>query len=499
MKSLSTNEAWEALQTEQKEIGLLYGAAATLAWDQQTYMPPGAGALRGEQMAILSRLTHERQSSAKMGHLLSTLAAGDLDETQTIAVERLRSDYDRVVRIPSALVERSARASAAGFEAWIQAKEKGDFSVFAPHLEEHLAIARERAAAIDPDGHPLQVLMDGFDPGVSIDALKPTFARLQTGLSELIDAVRDQPARALGGTWDTDAQLAMHRKLSAKLGYDFQTGRLDIAEHPFTISMGHGDTRITTHVYEDDLLSGLGGTVHEAGHALYEQGLPAALHGTGLDTAASFGLHESQSRFWENAIGRSEAFFQWMQPLLDEHFPGHGKTPQDLYRAANRIQPGPIRVSADEVTYNLHIIIRVELELMLFDGELAVADLPAAWNDRYQRYLGITPASDSEGVLQDVHWSGGSFAYFQSYTLGNLYAAGFHAVLREQMPDLDDKIANGDFAPILGWLRENIHQHGRTLHGTDRARAVCGDRDYVEDLLSYLWSRHGALYGLSRG
>lgn len=494
----STEEIWAAVQTELREASLIYGASATLAWDQQTYMPPGAAALRGEQMAVLSRMVHERLSSPQLGVWLERLATADLPGDGNVAVERLREDYARRVRIPASLVERSARASAMGFEGWMKARESGDFAQFAPHLEEHLDIARQRAAAIDPSGHPLQVLMNEFDPGVTIEQLKPMFARLQEGLSELIKAVADQPSRDLKGTWPTDQQLAMHRVIAEKLGYDFNTGRIDVAEHPFTISLGHGDTRITTHVYEDDLLSGLGGTVHETGHALYEQGLPARLFGTGLDEAASFGLHESQSRFWENAIGRSRPFFAWMKPLLDEYFPGNSASVDDLYRAANSIQPGLIRVSADEVTYNLHVIIRVELELALFDGELSIADLPEAWNDRYERYLGVRPTSDTEGVLQDVHWSSGAFAYFQSYTLGNLYAASFHEVLHEQMPDLDDKVAAGDFAPILGWLRTNIHDKGRTLYGDDRARAVFGDRDPVDDLLNYLWARHGSLYGLSR-
>lgn len=492
------NATWESVKQEIREVTLLYGANAALAWDQQTYMPPGAAVQRGEQSALLSRLVHERLTSAKVGKALDDLDGRVDDPTTQRAVTLLKRDYQRRARIPASLVERSARAQAAGFATWMKARETQDFSVFAPSLEEHLAIARERAAAIDPDGHPLQVLMTDFDPGVSIDQLKGTFSRLQTGLSELIQAVADAPDRSLGGTWPTAAQLAMHRTIAEKLGYDFQTGRLDLAEHPFTVPLSHDDVRITTHVYDDDLLGGLGGTVHETGHALYEQGLPKALAGTGLNEAASFGLHESQSRFWENAIGRSRAFFTWMKPLLDEHFPGNDASVDTLYRAANRIEPGLIRVKADEVTYNLHIIIRVELELALFEGELSVADLPEAWNDRYQRYLGISPGNDAEGVLQDVHWSGGSFAYFQSYTLGNLYAAAFNAVLREQHPDVDEQVARGDFSTILGWLRENVHQHGRLLDGADRVRAVVGERDYVDDLLGYLWDRHGALYGLSR-
>jgi len=491
-------DVWEKLTSEMKEVSLLAGAASALAWDQQTFMPKGSGALRGQQLSALSKVCHERSVAPQVGEWLDTLDASDLPQIQRAAVDKLKRDYQREVTLPSELVQRAALASAAGFEAWIEAKQASDFSIFQPHLETLLELSKEKAHCIDPDGHPLQVLMEQFDPGVGIDELKSTFTRLQAGLTELIDATRDAEPRDLGGTWPLAGQRALHRDLAGSLGYDFHTGRLDPAEHPFTISLGHGDTRITTHYFEDDLLSGLGATIHETGHALYEQGLPADLFGTGLDTAASYGLHESQSRFWENYIGRSHAFFEWMHPLLSTHFPGHGATVDDLYRAANSIRPGFIRVAADEVTYNLHVIVRVELELALFEGRLSVADLPDAWNEKYTKYLGITPTNDAVGVLQDVHWSSGSFAYFQSYTLGNLYASAFGATLLADLPDLDDRVRAGDFAPILAWLRDRVHRHGRTLDGAERVQAVVGERDTVEDLLSYLWGRHGAAYGLTR-
>jgi carboxypeptidase Taq len=494
---LELEATWNALTAEIREIGLLAGAHGLLGWDQQTYMPKGAGELRGQQKSVLSRLCHERMVSEQMGAWLEALSAADLDPTRATAVRRLRRDYEREVRVPADLVQRLSVAGARGFAAWLEAREASDFRIFQPHLEELLSLKMEKAEAIDADRPALQVLMDPYDPGVSLDALATTFSRLQSGLSQMIDGVRGQPTRALGGTWPVDAQRAMHRTIARSLGYDFSTGRIDAAEHPFSISLGHTDVRITTHLYENDLLDGLGSTVHEVGHALYEQGLPADLAGTGLDQAGSYGLHESQSRFWENTVGRSLAFFEWLAPHLEQHFPGHGRTPDDLYRAANAIEPGLIRVRADEVTYNLHIIVRVQLELALFDGSLAVADLPTAWNDAYRDTLGLVPGSDKEGVLQDVHWSDGAFAYFQSYTLGNLYAAAFGATMREDLPALDDRIRAGDFAPILGWLREKVHRHGCTLDGAERVRAVVGDRDYVDDLLSYLWSRHGALYGLT--
>ena len=489
--------SWTEIQAEIAETDQITGALAALHWDQQCYLPKGAAPLRGNQIAALAKITHNRMTDPALGDDLRALLSTDLTGSDRVAITKLIEDFERSSKLSGDFVSRFAKAQASGFAAWMEAKEAGDFSKFSTQLTELLALSRERAEQIDPNTHPLQVLMSEFDPGVQIDDLKHTFKRLQVGLTELIQATQDSPPRALGGSWPIPQQRALHNQLITNLGYDLNHGRLDFAEHPFTIALGHTDVRITTHLYEDDLLSGLGGTIHETGHALYEQGLPH-LEGTGLDQAASFGLHESQSRFWENAIGRSLPFFEWLAPQLHEYFPGNGKSPTDLYRAANRIKPGLIRVKADEVTYNLHVIIRVELELALFEDRLSISDLPDAWNELYQKYLGVCPQSPSEGVLQDVHWSSGSFAYFQSYTLGNLYAASFHQTLRAQTPDLDEQVRRGEFGGILSWLRENVHQYGRLSTGEERVRTVVGERDSVEDLLSYLWARHGALYGVQR-
>jgi carboxypeptidase Taq len=326
-----------------------------------------------------------------------------------------------------------------------------------------------------------------------------TFERLRTGLSALLRAIAARPPippRPVA--LDSARQVPLHKEITAALGYDYAAGRLDFAEHPFSISLGAGDVRITTHLHDDDLLGGLSGSVHEAGHAMYEQGLPRDKVGSGIEGAASMGMHESQSRFWENWIGRSRPFLGWLAGRLAVSAPELHADADALYREANRVSPGLIRIYADEVTYNLHIIVRFELELALFEGRLAVRDLPVAWREKYREYLGIEPKTDREGVLQDVHWSGAAFGYFPSYTLGNLYAASIARAVEAAVPDLWAGVAAGQFAPILGWLRENLHRHGHVWDAPELVRRAVGERDAVQDLLDHLWARHGALYGAAK-
>ena len=448
---------------------------------------------------MLSRLVHARTTDPRIGEWLEDLEGGDLTEVQAASVRVVRRGYDRIVKVPESLVVEISKASSRGFGAWVEAKKTNDFASFAPHLEGLVALKRQKAHAIDADAHPYDVMLETYDPGTTISDLRSMFARLRQGLVGLLDALRGAPVMPkLDQAFDVRTQMALQRDVAEALGYDLARGRIDQAEHPFTIGLNPSDVRITTHLYERDLLGGLGGTVHECGHAMYEQGLPAHLAGTGLDSAASLGLHESQSRFWENFIGRSQPFFRWFHGQLKHHYPETTVTPEDLFRGANRVVPGAIRVTADEVTYNLHIIVRFELEVALLEGDLQVADLADAWNEKYRQTLGVTPPDDARGVLQDVHWSGGSFGYFPSYTLGNLYSASLGATLSRELSGLWETVEAGDFTPILSWLRASVHRHGHMTEAPDRIRAVVGERDSVEDLLSYLWSRHGQLHGVTR-
>lgn len=490
--------AWEALTQHVSDLQTLEGVMGLLGWDQQTGMPPKAAAGRGAQSALLSTLHHQRLTDPRVGEWLSELESGELSTVQAAAVRNLRREYDRAVKIPEALVGRMARSQAAAFEAWIAAKGAGDFDAFAPHLEELVALTREQASAIDDSAATYDVLLEAFDPGTTAASLEPMFARLGAGLAELLGEIRERPqVAALQGTVPRAHQHALHDRVIAAMGYDLQAGRMDEAEHPFTVNTGAGDVRITTHFYEDDLLSGLGGTIHEAGHALYEQGLPAAHAGTRVMAPASYGLHESQSRFWENTIGRSHAFCEWLAPIVRETCPGTSWSADELYAASNRVEPGLIRVAADEVTYNLHIVVRFQLELALFSGQLQVCDLPGAWNDAYARLLGVTVPDHGVGVLQDVHWSSAAFGYFPSYTLGNLYAASLGVAMQRDLPKLWDDVREGEFSGVLSWLRARIHQRGHIADAPELVRDACGEqRDHVDDLLTYLRGRHGALYGV---
>ncbi len=496
----TTEEHWQTLLNHTSEVIRLSHIMGLLSWDQQCFLPTGGQADRGAHAGLMSGLIQERAADPRIeGWLAALEAASDLTTEQAAGVRNMRRSYDRVVKLPKDLAERRARASMEGYAAWHKAREANDFALFAPALKTAVALAKETAAAVAPDLHPYDALLEDYDPGSNLADLRVMFGRLREGLVALIEAVRDvEPMPPLTESFDEATQLKLHSDVVKAVGYNLDRGRVDLAVHPFTVRLGVGDVRITTRVAADNLLSGLGGTMHEAGHAMYEQGMPTEPVGNGIDAAASLGMHESQSRFWENYIGRSKPFFGWFQQRLLEHFPESQVSPDDLFRAANRIQPSLIRIFADEVTYNLHIIVRFELEVALIEGSLDVDDLPAAWNAKYKEVLGIDVPDDLQGVLQDVHWSGGTFGYFPSYTLGNLYAAALGKVIEEAIPDLWERVANGDMAPVLDWLRTHVHSRGHILDAPDLVRELCGDVDLVENLLDYLWNRHGRLHGVSR-
>lgn len=499
--SASSTELWNDLRDRVRPLADLASVSGLLEWDQQVGMPARAAAARARQLALLSRLHHDRLTDPRLGDLLLTLSeTPDLTSAQRAAVANLRRDRDRAVKVPARLVEELSSAQSSGFQAWLRARSNNDFDSFAPSLERLFQLKREEAAAIDGNRDPYDVLLEGFDPGTTLAHLRPIFARLAEGLRPLIEGVAGRPAPKLPAqTYDVRRQETLHRQIVQALGFDFEAGRLDASEHPFTVGLAHGDIRITTHLYEDDLLTGLGGTLHEAGHGLYEQGLPRAdQEGTTLDRAAGLGLHESQSRFWENHVGRSLPFFRWLSPRLEATF-GIALSPDDLYAAANPIRQDLIRIFADEVTYNLHIVARFELEVAMIHGDLPITELPAAWSEAYTRLLGVSPPDDRQGCLQDVHWGSGAIGYFPSYTLGNLYAASLWAGLRERQPNLDDDIEAGRFGSILRWLRANVHEKGHSLCAPEIVRDAVGERDGVQDLLEHVWARHGALYGIQPG
>jgi len=492
----STDTAWASLQGRVAELEALEGVMQLLEWDQQTMMPSGGAPHRGSQLSTLSGLMHDRLSDPQIGDWLGHLDA-DTDPIRAAAVRNVRRDHERAVKVPSRLISEIAKASNSGFSAWMSAREQNSFAPFQPALERLVELRRSEIAALGPAEHPYDHLLDQYDPGSTTAQLHPLFARLGAELATFIAEVSQyEGPRSISGQWDLEGQQRLSDTVISAIGFRLNDGRLDAAQHPFTVGMGIGDVRLTTHLYADDLLSGLTGTVHEAGHGMYEQGLPSNHTGTSVASAAGMGLHESQSRFWENVIGRSEPFFEWLVPHITEQWPDSTHTAADWFGHANRVDRTFIRVQADEATYNLHIIIRFELELKLLSGEISVADLPEAWNAAYSDLLGIRPTNPNEGVLQDVHWSGGLFGYFPSYTIGNLYAASFRFQMEADIPDMWQRVSRGDFGPILGWLRDNVHRHGHLLDAPEIFHNAVGDRDPVTDMMTHLRGRQGALYGI---
>lgn len=492
-------DAWTELKRRLDDLDAIAGAMGVIEWDQQTYMPPGAAAARGAQSAVLGRIYHERFTAPEVGEWLAALAGREVDEVQRASVRLVTRKYQRATIVPARLVEAFAHARSEGFNAWLAAREADDPAGYLPALQRLIDLTREQAALYPDVAHPYDALLEDYDPGSTVADLRPMFDRLATELGGFLDALDGRPHPAAFETrLDADGLRRLSDRVIADLGFDLRTGRMDLAEHPFTTGLGPGDTRLTTHLHPENFLATLGGTTHECGHGLYEQGLPNELAGTWLNRAAGMGLHESQSRFWENVIGRSLPYFRYLVPRMQGIWPTLAVTPEALYGAANRVERSLIRIFADEGTYNLHIIARFELELAILEGRLEARDLPEAWNETYRRVVGVVADRPRDGLLQDVHWSSGLFGYFPSYTIGNLYAASLGATLAADLPDLWNLVARGEFGDILSWLRARIHRRGAMDDPPAIFRAVVGDRDPVEDLVAYLWGRQGRLYGVER-
>ncbi len=460
----------------------LSSSAAVLEWDAETYMPDGATALRATQVATLRRLAHEAFASPDTSRLLDEAereAGKGADAATRALIEVTRRDLEKAMRLPSAFVGRLAEATGLARKAWRDARAASDFSLFAPHLETLVALNRQKAEYRGYADHPYTALLDEYEPGFTLEELRGTFAHLQAHLVPLVAALarRPQPDSAcLRGPFGEGEQWAWGLEVLGDIGFDFSRGRLDRSSHPFTTTFGTADVRLTTRIAPDYFPTAFFGTLHEAGHGLYEQGIDPIYSRTPLAEGTSLGMHESQSRLWENLVGRSRGFWQHYFPRLQHRFPAalHGVTPDDFVAALGRVEATPIRVEADEVTYNLHVALRFELEVALVEGSLAVADLPGAWDDGMERLLGIRPASDAEGVLQDVHWALGTMGYFPTYTLGTLMASMLFEAAERDLGPLEARFAAGDFAPLLEWLRRHVHQWGRARSARDILEATTG-------------------------
>lgn len=497
----------EALRERLNEWFDLRSASAVLEWDQQVNMPPGGASGRAYQLSTLSRIAHEMFTSAKMGAAIEAARSetrdADPDSDGARLVKKVAHDYDKAVRVPPDFVAEFSRVTSLAHEAWQKARPANDFASFAPHLEEVFRLRRAYAEFFAPYDHPYDPMLDDYEQGLTMPKVRAVFDELRPRQVALVRAIaeRGTPAdgRVLIREFDVVKQWDFGLEVARAFGYDFERGRQDRSAHPFTTTFGLGDVRITTRLYPNLLASSIASTMHETGHALYDQGSRPELDRTPLLGGSSLILHESQSRMWENLVGRSLAFWKAFYPRLKTYFPEQ-LADTDLiafHRAMNRVEPSLIRVEADEATYNLHIMLRFDLEILLAEDRLPVSSLPEAWNDKMREYLGITPPNDSDGVMQDVHWSGGIFGYFPTYALGNLAAAQLWEKIQKDIPDLDRRIEAGQFAPLLGWLRENIYQHGSKFEANELLLRVTGSELTAAPYLQYLETKFGEIYRLT--
>jgi carboxypeptidase Taq len=496
----------QELKTRLAEIHDLHAASALLAWDQSTYMPPGGAPARARQMATLERLAHEKFTDPALGQLLDDLRpyeeglAYDSDEASLLRVTR--REYDKAVKVPPDFVAEFNRHTAESYEVWAKARPADDFAATRPYLERTVELSRQYADYFPGYEHVADPLIDQRDYGMKASTLRALFADLRAHLVPLVAAITAQPPAddaCLHQTFPEALQWEFGLDVVRCFGYDFERGRQDKAPHPFTINFSTGDVRITTRVKENFLGDALFATMHESGHAMYEQGVRLDLEGTPLGGGTSSGVHESQSRLWENLVGRSRRFWTSFYPRLQETFPGQlGGVPLDtFYRAINKVEPSLIRTDADEVTYNLHVMLRFDFELALLEGTLAVADLPDAWRERYRADLGVAPPDDRDGVLQDMHWFYGQVGgMFQGYTLGNILSAQFFDAAVAAHPGIPEEMERGEFGTLHGWLVDQIYQHGSKFTANELVERVTGGPMRIEPYVGYLRKKYGELYQL---
>lgn len=494
------NEAYERLNAKLKRVHILGSVSGLLGWDELVNLPQDSVDQRQEQSAAIAEIAHEAATDADIGALLDTLEsqADSMNQEQAIVVRLARKEYDRATKVPAEYVSRKARLDSESYHAWVEAKRDSNFSAFAPFLGRQLDCAKEYAGYLGKADNAYDCCIDRFDPGMDTASIAELFDELKAELTPIVLRILDsdtKPNTDLFKGFPIESQSEFLTQITEGLGFNYKRGRIDTSVHPFCGGNG-ADTRMTTRFDEDNPLDSLFSAIHETGHGLYEQGLPLDSLHNALGQAAGMGAHESQSRLWENQVCRSRAFWDRYEPNFRDCFPNQleGVSSEELYLAINAVSRNPIRVDSDEVTYNLHIVIRFELEKRLFDGSLKVEDLPSAWNELYRELLGIDPADDGEGVLQDVHWSDGSFGYFPSYCLGNMLAAQLWYAALKDMPDLESDLEQGRFERLLDWLREKVHRHGMRYGLLELSRQATGKELSPKSLIRYLRERYLPLY-----
>ncbi|MCC6802027.1 MAG: carboxypeptidase M32 [Anaerolineae bacterium] len=498
-------EKYQALVSRLADIRNINRAIAVLGWDQQVKMPPGGASARAAQIGTLTRIEHEMLISEETQRLLddarAEIAGADYDSDEASMVRVVSQDVREQTCLPTELVSKIAELEVAAHPVWAQARAEDNFAAFAPTLEQMLELKREAAEHMGYTDHPYDALLNEYERGMTARRVKELFDAHKPDLVALIAAIRAKgdivDDSMLHQPFDVTKQRAFGEMVVKSYGYDFNRGRQDEAVHPFCTNFGQGDVRITTRLTPDFLNPALFGTMHEAGHGMYEQGIDPTLEGTPLSRGTSLGVHESQSRMWENFVGRSKAFWTWAYPQLQATFPQlNGVSLDAFYKAINKVQPSYIRVEADEATYNLHIMLRFELEMEMVAGKVKVSDLNEEWNDRFETFFGIAPPTDRVGVLQDIHWSMGLMGYFPTYAIGNLLAAQYYRKALQDHPNIPDEIAAGKFDTLLGWLRENILRHGRKFTAEELTQRVTGESIDCTYYMQYLHNKYSEIYGL---
>ncbi len=503
---MAAPETFELLCQHAREAALLDSVAYLLEWDERTLMPHAAGPYRAEQFTLLSALAHQRQTDPRIGEWLQELSdsplAADPHSDTGATIRELRRKYHKKTKLPQSLVEELARTAILGQQAWDDARRKNDFGSFRPLLEKTIDLKKQQAECLGYEECRYDALLDDYEPAETTSNVARVLAGLREELVPLVAEIAASKRRPkhelLTRRYPEEQQRVFGTEMGKRIGFDFNRGRLDVTVHPFCSTMGPHDCRITTRYHENQFPSAFFGILHEAGHGIYEQGLRPEQFGLPPGEAISLGIHESQSRMWENLVGRSRAFWEHSYPGAQRAFPeALGGVPlDDFYFAINDVRPSLIRVEADEATYNLHILVRFELEQALINDDLPVADLPGAWNEKYRGYLGIEPPDDTQGVLQDIHWSAGLVGYFATYSLGNLYAAQFFQTAQRQLGDLHAMFRRGEFAPLREWLRTNIHEHGRRYTAAQLVQRITGRPLGHADLMADLRGKFAPLYGL---
>ncbi|MAU85797.1 MAG: carboxypeptidase [Euryarchaeota archaeon] len=497
-------DAYDELLGILKDIDMMDQVRSLLGWDQEVLMPPKAAELRGEQIAWISGESHKRKTSPRVGELLDELEERvDLGDIESANVRLAREAYDKATRLPTEFVSELAKHNSKSLISWTEARRNNDFSIFRDDLAKSIEFARKKADYLGYEDLRYDALLDIYESGLTVSRLDPLFEGLRNKVAPLIRSVAEKGERpdiswVTENSWKQMGQERLSQKVSESIGFDFEAGRRDASTHPFCGGPNPDDVRWTTRYSDTDPFGSLYGSMHETGHGTYEQGRPRDLDFQPSGKANGLGIHESQSRLWENQIGRSLEFCQWSLPLWKEQFPEnmHGVEAVDLWRAVNLVEPSLIRVEADEATYNIHIMIRYEIEKLLISGDLEVDELPDKWDDMYEEYLGIRPTDRSSGVLQDIHWSMGAIGYFPTYTLGNLYSAQLLSAAREDLPEHDAQIRSGDFSPLLDWMRKKVHRRGSILKPAELIEEATGSPPSPEAFVDYLSNKVRLLYSI---